>query len=281
MNAQMRTLGVTLLVLALPIAYGESGAGPTSSTPKKSLPVRWTAAVDLKDLQSVEAALDRRVTTPYGEPLVLRKDFGDADTRSVTTGREWCKAMEDGYGAYTTSDMVSQSWFELTVGTILLLTNARPSVVSYVGDFQFGTNALNDLPCTLHPRWQEFVETAVETGRTFADLPADWKQPDERFGLVGYYKDSSPSYAAVFPDAVVGERRAEEAVILQGTEEDGLRIVLTLVARGDFDGDGIEDLLMQQSTYYRGGSGRYYQHVVLTRLTPTGALVERPVDSIF
>jgi hypothetical protein len=30
------------------------------------------------------------------------------------------------------------------------------------------------------------------------------------------------------------------------------------LARGDFDGDGFEDLLVVVSTYFREGSGRYY-----------------------
>ncbi len=280
MNAQMYALSVAILVLTLPIAYGESGADPQSSNPGKRLPVRWTAAVDLTDLQSVEAALDRRVITSDGEPLVLRKDFGDADTLSVTTGREWIKALKDGYGAYTTADMISQNWFDFTVGTIMLLTNARPSVASYVGDFQFGTNALDDLPCTLHPRWNQYVELAIEDGRVFPDLPTDWNEIADRSDFVGC-GNSCPRYAEVFPDAVVGEHSPEQVELLVGNEDAGVQTILKLVAWGDFDGDGIEDLLMQQSTYYRGGSGRIYDHIVLTRLAPTGALVERPAPSMF
>lgn len=282
MKPQIKALAVTILILPQLFGCSKPVDAPVSSAAKERWPVRWTAAVDLKDLPSAEATLDRRVKMPDGEPLVLRKGFGDAsaDTRSVTTGREWCKALKDGYGAYWTGDIVLQSWFEFTVGTILLLTNAQPSVVSYVSDFKFGTNALNDLPCTLHPRWNEYVELAVEAGRTFTDLPTDWKETADRldFARCG---NTCPRYAAVFPDAAVGECNSAEVEILLGTEEDGVRICLKLVAWGDFDGDGIEDLLMQNSTYYRGGSGRYYTHVVLTRLTPSSALVERSVPSMF
>ncbi|MDA0232999.1 MAG: hypothetical protein O3C69_05905 [Chloroflexi bacterium] len=283
MKPQIYAVAVTILILPQLIGCSKPVSTPVPPAVKKLLPVRWIAAVDLEDLQSVEAALDRRVKMPDGEPLVLRKGIGDeaADTRSVTTGREWRKALKDGYGAYWTGDVTLQSWFEFTVGTIMLLTNAQPSVVSYVSDFTFGTNALYDMPCTLNTSWEQHIEMALESGRTFADLPADWDQPDERYGLPGYYRDSSPRYAAVFPDAVVGEHSSEEVEFLLGTEDWGHRILLKLVAWGDFDGDGIEDLLMQNSTYYRGGSGRYYTHVVLTRLTPTGALVERPVPSMF
>jgi len=56
---------------------------------------------------------------PEGMELVLRKDFGDADTRKVTTGREYLEAMAEGYGAYTTADMMSAAWFMVTVDTLI------------------------------------------------------------------------------------------------------------------------------------------------------------------
>jgi hypothetical protein len=42
------------------------------------------------------------------------------------------------------------------------------------------------------------------------------------------------------------------------------------LAKGDFDHDGFEDSLIQVSTYYLGGSGRFYQTYVVSRTNKSG-----------
>jgi len=189
---------------------------------------------------------------PDGMALVLRKDFGDADTRKVTTGREYLDAMAEGYGAYTTYDMMSAAWFMVTVDTLIHTGKGRSSVVSYVGDFEFGTNALSELPCTLNPTWNQYLKCALDAGQTFPDLPADWEKTADEWDFVSC-GNSSPRYPALFPDATISNVSPEEVVISE-LDEDGYGLITTLrlAAWGDFNGDGIEDLLFQQLNGYRG-----------------------------
>jgi hypothetical protein len=46
----------------------------------------------------------------------------------------------------------------------------------------------------------------------------------------------------------------------------GFATVVDLLAWGDFDHDGIEDVLLFLSRYATGGTFRFYHHVALTRL---------------
>jgi len=47
--------------------------------------------------------------------------------------------------------------------------------------------------------------------------------------------------------------------------DDGCDYTVEELARGDFDHDGCEDSLISISTYYRGGSGRYFQTFVVSK----------------
>ena len=60
MKPQIYAVAVTILILPQLIGCSKPVSTPVPPAVKKLLPVRWIAAVDLEDLQSVEAALDRR-----------------------------------------------------------------------------------------------------------------------------------------------------------------------------------------------------------------------------
>lgn len=219
--------------------------------------------------------MNQPVKMPEGHKLVLRKDFSDKDTVKVITGREWLDALAAGYGAYTTYDMTMESWFEFSAGTLARLKQAKPSRTTYVRDFCFDSNSLDRLPCTMHPNWDDYVEIAITNGRV-KNLPSDWEEIAERSHFA-HCGDHTPSIMAVFPYSVIEKLSDMEITILQkdAEDDDGVRIVLTLAAMGDFNGDGIEDLLVRESSYYAQGSGRSYSHILLMRLEPNGALIEQ------
>ena len=47
--------------------------------------------------------------------------------------------------------------------------------------------------------------------------------------------------------------------------DDGMRQNLTQVVRADFNGDGLEDVLLYEATYAVGGSHRFFDLIILTR----------------
>ncbi len=253
-------------------------APPTPRKASGSLPVRWTSAVKLKSLDDIQAALDRPVPMQAGESLVLHEDGNKA--RTVTTGREWLKALKDGYSEESTYDITMESYFIHNTATLLLLGRAHPSTVSYVADLKLGKDAAAVLPCTIHPRWNEYVEVALDSGRKFPDLPGNWKKIADAWDFQGC-GDSSPRYAALFPAAVVSNVTPFEVEVYDsGVPEEAVQTTLEIVGWGDWDGDGIEDVLLRQSTYYNSGSGRSYDHMILTRLKRGDALVVRRVPSV-
>ena len=65
-------------------------------------------------------------------------------------------------------------------------------------------------------------------------------------------------------------------------EDDALRQHLTEVARADFNGDGIEDILFFESGHATQGSFRFYQIIILTRKSIDGKfeVVEPKVEGV-
>jgi hypothetical protein len=93
--------------------------------------------------------------------------------------------------------------------------------------------------------------------------------------------EGMPLLTDLYSDVTVSNRSPNEISIIVGGEEDGTKVILSLIAWGDFDGDAIEDLLLECTTYYLGGSGRSYDHVMLTRNVEDGPLREGQLPSIF
>ena len=66
----------------------------------------------------------------------------------------------------------------------------------------------------------------------------------------------------------------EELTIRYGHPEPNCGTRLRIGGWADLNGDGVEDVLLEQSNWYEEGSGVAYYHAGMTRLTSTGALVE-------
>jgi hypothetical protein len=58
-------------------------------------------------------------------------------------------------------------------------------------------------------------------------------------------------------------------------EDDGNKMFISELARGDYDGDDYEDALIYCANYYIGGSGRYYTpYIVKRNITNNVCVVE-------
>lgn len=243
----MRTLTVAVLIFSAACTH------PNES----QWPVRWTKHVALTNVADIERLLAEPVRIPCsGCSLRMKNDFGD-EGRLVTTGQEWLQALEDGLGPMTTYDLSMSSWFQFSAGTLARLRYAKPSRASYVKDVVFSTNALWLLPATLHNRSRSALEDAVREGRL-----------DKAVGEL--------SFGDLCPGAVVESATPNSIVFTYS----GMKVYLKLAAWGDFDHDGIEDLLCEYSLLLLGGSGRFYNHVILSRLGPGKELEERTIEGL-
>jgi hypothetical protein len=274
------TVGVFIVVASIAVGCRAKVDDAWELTEELRYPVRWTDAIKQSSREEIIKALDRPVEMPRGHGLLLRRDFDDTKGRDVTTGREWLEARREGFGALTTFDISMQSWFVSSAGALAHILNARPSRASYVQEISFGTNVVSVLPCTLVAFWRHGLLHQIDNGRVFPGLAKDWEQ----FARKGDYLSCGagmPLLTDLYSDVTVSNRSPNEISIIVGGEEDGTKVILSLIAWGDFDGDAIEDLLLECTTYYLGGSGRSYDHVMLTRNVEDGPLREGQLPSIF
>lgn len=208
-------------------------------------PVRWTSHVKLKSLGDIDSLLDKPVDMYADEKaasLVLTSPDGKT-RREVRTPREYLGLLDKGYYAFTTIDMTMESWFIVASMPITHLKRARPSQKSFVSAFRLSDDPLKHLPPTLGSFGDDFesAQEAAKSGKTWKDL---YPQTKVR---------------------VIDQHQVEMS-------DECMKHRIELVAWGDFNIDGVEDLLVHVCDYAVGGTFRSYGYVVLTRFTADSRL---------
>ena len=155
------------------------------------------------------------------------------------TCREYDAALESGYFPLSTYDISMGSWFKYPCGTLKLLQTAAIPQQSFISNPKAGIADLELLPISLFP---ELI---------------DFKQNIENVT----YQDRVEKGLLKVTD--VGENRL-------GCEGEGLKQHLTEVVRADFNGDGIEDILLSESVTAAQGSYRDYMITIITRKSLKG-----------
>ena len=205
-------------------------------------PVRWTERIDLDDLADIDTVLDERHPIPDDsrQRLLLRKNRENGGTIyvKVNTGREYLRLLANGYYVGSTCDMDYESFFIHDTGSLVHLSYARPSQRSYVADLRFNEIDPGKLPASM-----------LMVG-PFPDRPIET------------LSDFEPQFevTSVTPDSIE---------IITGD----MKHTFELLAWGDFDWDGYEDVLLTYAYYYLKGTGRSYGHAFLTRRSENGELV--------
>jgi hypothetical protein len=157
----------------------------------------------------------------------------------VTTGRQYIDLKRRGFYPRTTYDITMESWFKAACEPLLYLRMAKPARISHVARFRLSENPLSVLPPTLGPiisgDTRDRVEQGIAEGKRWAEL---------------------------FPGTMIESAKPTEVRL----NHEGHVVILTLVAWGDFNGDGVEDMLVYRASHVVEGTLRHYGHVVLTRL---------------
>jgi hypothetical protein len=235
---------------------------------RETHPVHWTEQLNLNmvqlhallnkplDIVQLDALLDKPVDISrsdwYGRGELYLTSPDDKEQRVlVTTGRQWFDLKRKGFFPYTTYDITMEAWFKASCEPLLYLKKATPPRISYLADFRLDADPLKNLPPSLGPiisgDTERDVEEGVAKGMTWADL---------------------------FPETVVESATPTEIRLMGGD----FLVVLSLIAWGDFNGDGLEDVLLFRSFHVTVGTLRYYEHVVLTRHNREGRLLVVPMD---
>jgi len=247
---------------ALVLAFAGAGVAAENGP----YPIWWSPSLQLDSLDDIEAELD--APFPSGGEVVVtnlniepesyfdeaRGEFWLTNQETADTCRSLIKLTAEGYdsGEYNLRTALGPRCYALEA-----LRRARPARISYLRDFVFDESAIRYLPAMLGPLGncgylRDMLE-ANRLGRPWAPFP-----------------DNDPSYG-------VGQMEAQDrdTLIVKGKQIDGeSRWVSTIEiqGRGDFNGDGLDDLLVRTEVddlmIYSWGSRLF----LLTRTGPLQTL---------
>lgn len=159
------------------------------------------------------------------------------EKRICRTCREYDSAMNEGYYAYTTFDIKMATRFEHRCGLLKALRVAKASTQSFVSKPRVSVLDLNLMPYSFFPSSSEQVGDA-----------------------------ESKSYQDLLDGGELVVRRIR-GNMLTIEEPQGMGQVLIEVTRADFNGDGIEDILLFEYCYATHGTLGAGGIRILTRLT--------------
>ncbi len=160
----------------------------------------------------------------------------------VYTCRAWRNAQAEGAYSATTYDMAMESFFIDTCGLLFELQKAKLPVKSFIANPRVTLADLNLLPA-------EILES----------MPVDGAADRARRGK---------TIAQVVSPQDVIEAHADGLTVSYG----GFRQSFWEGARADFNGDGIEDILVFTGGRAEGGTMGYSDYFILTRTSPSGPL---------
>lgn len=205
--------------------------------------VRWTSAVGPRSRQGLEAQLKRPVKLPRGQTIHEH----NVSQRAIRTCADYARAKKDGWSdEANTYERSTESFFKDQCDVPQLVLAAKPSRVSYIKNFKLDEAALDLLPPSLSTTPVGELEQAADEA--------------ERQGL---------SWKRFNPGLKIRDKYADG---MEVEEPDVATVSLEIKAFGDFNGDGIEDVLLFKSMHAIGGTARYYEPVILTRVTAGGPM---------
>lgn len=162
-------------------------------------------------------------------------------TFTAYTCREWKKARAAGAYSATTYDMAMESSFIDTCGLLFELQKAKLPIKSFIANPRVTLADVNLLPAEILASLPEGGEPDRLRGKTVADA---------------------------VPPQDIKEAEAERLTVSYG----GLRQSFWEGARADFNGDGIEDILVFTGGRAEGGTMGYADYFILTRTSAAGPL---------
>jgi hypothetical protein len=211
--------------------------------PQLIQPLRFTDGTVSTFLSPLEASnlMTRKIWVGDRDPdgyNFLGTNFDGARIH-VETIKEYKAAIKSGYTAYTTYDLAMESWFIGADATVGFMAQAKPSQSSYLkGKF------LEQLPVTLlDPLGSAHEYQYLKQDAARGNSLLDYMEPKSHRPLHDVKLDG---HKLTFSD-------------------DNYDYSVAELARGDIDGDGIEDVLIMVSAYVRGGSGRIYFTIVASK----------------
>lgn len=250
--ALIRALISGLLVLILvgcKTATNTEGSNQTDDSniaPRLMQPLAF-ADFTVSDIHSPQCAsnlMSQKIMIGGDNYCILGTNF-DGDRICVETVNEYRAGIKAGYGPYLHYELAMATWFDQAAATLSFMIRAQPSKRSYLGK-QF----LDQLPVSvLH--WFE----------------------DEGNGEHGLTNDAAKGLTLKDYTAFNARRHIQHLKIAGNKmtfsgKDDGCDYTVSEFARGDFDGDGYEDALVEIFISYQGGNGFYTRMFIASKTDP-------------
>ena len=237
---------VSFLALALTVGVlGGCGWQAAVSAPAPHA-VSWTLHLDpgndLPTLDDIRAAMD----APWGDSLLVTPAGGDArDAIELASCSDYLAVRDHGVAPASPDLAIFQARAVACVAAERVLAG-RPFAFDHLGDPVFDAALPDRLPVGV---------ASITSASEYEDALAD--------PALRTWSDYAGPLAFEARDATSGTYREEGG---------GQTMTIALVARGDFNGDGIGDALLQSHEAAEGGSWRASRLFLVTQRTKDGAV---------
>jgi hypothetical protein len=216
------------------------GAGAVVAQDAEARPVTWSAEL----AGPARGDLERALTAPFADGAFHTRSPQTGVTRQVAT----CRDLLDLPAEFVPGPELEYQAFRaqgVRCRTIVLLLKARPATSDFLGALALDRPLFDQLPASLipspAPRERRPLDRAGAAG-------VSWRQRDRGLRMV---------------------RTGGERIIVESAK---IRAVLTVLGRGDVDGDGRADVVLERAGGGRTGTWASTEAFVLTRRGPTTRL---------
>jgi len=263
------TTRITLMLLAALAACSNPGAVPTvaapaippsATVPAASAPavpsaalrsVTWSASVAGPKRSDLASALDKPLAQPWDMFDRKTKRHQRARTcRHLLALDPTSRPMDAGGDGSSPTDLGDDGWniyAEYLVGCriTVAIQAAKPAQHDYIGAFPLDEARLNEIPAAVIPTPSDDEEAQLKKASARG---VSWRGWDR---------------------AIHVTKTDRWGVTVENPDTD-THCLLSVYARGDFDGDGIEDLVLWRSGHGEEGTWASTAAFVLTRRSPHG-----------
>ena len=240
----MPTLFVAISMLLLTMG----GRAEAQAQPTEAYPIWWSSELELYQLAWIDAVLNKDF------PEIMWKVFaaGDPDNTTkiiVDNCDSYLEATKNKYYKIDFRDRQEHDEYarlRIRCETLGMLKRTRPAETSHLRDFVFAAGVLDFLPEMVRQNYHH--ERACEVRRA-NETGIPWSQ---------------------FVDFPIVDVASQTEVVVLGKD---LGVRLEIMARGDFDGDTLDDILVRSSILpYPDGNAGDIRLFVLTRFSANGVL---------
>ncbi|MDF1796209.1 MAG: hypothetical protein P1U63_06715 [Coxiellaceae bacterium] len=201
--------------------------------------VKWSGALQINSLADIPELLKQPPPAPAGEKLSVQMDNGK-QKKTVKTCLQYLAATNSGYEPSNNAEMSFASFYINYCKPLVMLSKVKPAKISDIRGFNL---------------WLDYK-----------NLPAKAVMPS----ITG--KGPEGAFGDAYPHATVEFLKPYSIKLVN---EDEVAMV-DVLAWGDYQGDGLDDMLISVAHYLKGGSYHAYDLLWVTQKSPSGQITIVP-----